>query len=100
MASLVVRLDDSTEVTLFTDGSASVDLEAMRVARHDLRGHISVYADGSLKAWRAEDAIYSTPLPPHVIRAAENAARKQVSKARRVTREISRKHSARPKKGG
>lgn len=100
MASLVVRLDDSTEVTLFADGSVSVDLSAMRVARHDLLGHISLYPDGSLNVWRCEDATVTAPLPAHVVRAAENAARRQAAKARRAAREISRLHAARPKKEG
>jgi hypothetical protein len=49
MASLRVRLDDGTQVTLFPDGTADVDLAAMRVARHDLLGRISVSPDGSVQ---------------------------------------------------
>lgn len=87
-------------MTLCADGSATVDLSGMRVARHDLLGRISLYPDEPPTVWRCEDAMWGKPLPPHVVRAAENAARRQVAKARRAARGILRQQTARPKKEG
>ena len=95
MASLRVRLDDGTQVTLFPDGTADVDLAAMRVARRDLLGRISVYPDGSVQVWRCEDGLVNAPLPVPVVRAAENAARQQAARAKRVAQWISRLHASR-----
>jgi hypothetical protein len=90
VAYLTVHLDDGTDVRLSADGAAEVDLAAMHVARHDLLGRISVYLDGSVQVWQCEDGMFTAPLPERVIRAAENAARRQAARAWRTARVVAK----------
>ena len=90
MASLTVMLPDGTLVKLFPDGHVQVYLATMRVSRHELMGSVIFSPDGTAVPVGVEDAFICTPLKPHVIRAAVNAARVKARFARRVARQIAR----------
>jgi|SRR5581483_1244108 len=88
MTYLVVHLDDGTEVIIYPDGQCSVDLRAMRAARHDLHGHVMFDAAGRVVRNAAEDAYVHVPLKSHVLRAVANAAGKKARFARRAALQV------------
>ncbi len=90
MVSLTVHLDDGTEVHLWPDGQTYIELNAMKVARHELLGYILFRPDGSVVYSRIEDAFVYVPLKERVVTASIRAAWRQVKRARRYAVQISK----------
>lgn len=88
MICFVAVFIDDCEVRFYPDGSVRVDLRTLTSCRHDLEGYVHFAADGTVLGSKAGDAYLYTPLKPHVIRAAENAAWKIARRARRTGRQV------------
>lgn len=88
--TVTVDLGNGVEVHFWPDGSCRVILDAMRIARHDLLGHVDFRGDGTTGSVRVEDAYVYTPLKPHVVTATIRAAQRQARFARRAARQIIR----------
>ena len=81
------------EVRLGLDGTATVHLRAVMVARKDVTGRIQFDADTTVTSNRVEDSFVHTPLRSHVLRAAENRARACLRQALKVTARVLTTHT-------
>lgn len=84
--------DYAAQVVLFTDGSASVYLNGVMVARKDVTGRVELAADGTVEHNAVEDSFVSTPLTPYVLGVVENRARDFAARARRQLRRVATAH--------
>lgn len=82
----------AAQVVLFTDGSASVYLNGVIVARKDVTGTVELAADGTVEHNAVEDSFVSTPLTPYVLAVVENRARDFAARARRQLRQVAAAH--------
>jgi hypothetical protein len=80
------------EVALFVDGSASVYLHGVIVARKDVTGRVELTAEGTVQHNTVEDSFVSIPLTPYVRSVVENRARDFADRARRQLRRIAAAH--------
>lgn len=80
------------EVALFDDGSASVHLHGVMVARKDVTGKVELAADGAVQHNAVEDSFVSTPLTPYVLGVVENQARDYATRARRQLHRVAAAH--------
>jgi hypothetical protein len=82
------------EVALFDDGSASVHLHAVMVARKDVTGRVELSADGTVRHNAVEDSFVNTPLTPYVLGVVDNRARDYATRARRQLHRVAAAHRA------
>jgi hypothetical protein len=80
------------EVALFDDGSASVHLHAVMVARKDVTGRVELAADGTVQHNAVEDSFVNTPPAPYVMGVIENRARDHPTLARRQRQRVAAAH--------
>ena len=71
------------EIALYADGAACTELHGLIVAKRDVIGTILFAPEGHLESLDLADGVTNRVLPDRVIRAAENAAWKHVTAARR-----------------
>lgn len=82
------------EVALFDDGSASVHLYGVMVARKDVTGRVELAADGTVQHNAVEDSFVNTPLTSYVLGVVENRARDVATRARRQLHRVAVAHRA------
>lgn len=99
--TLAARTDEhpgqTVEVRLASDGTATVTLRAVLIARKDVTGPIEFDTHAAVTSNRVADSFVHQPLRPHVLRAAENRARACLQRARTATARVLAAHTPTPR---